>query len=49
MASGAETSGMWVRATLCFRRVDGEWLIVHDQVSVPFDIRSGRGVADLEP
>jgi ketosteroid isomerase-like protein len=49
LATGTETSGMWVRATLCFRRVDGEWLIAHDQVSVPFDIRSGRGVADLEP
>jgi ketosteroid isomerase-like protein len=40
---------MWVRATFCFRKVGGEWLIVHDQVSVPFDLRSGRGVADLEP
>jgi ketosteroid isomerase-like protein len=49
LATGAETGGMWVRATLCFRRVDGEWLIAHDQVSVPFDIRSGRGVADLAP
>jgi ketosteroid isomerase-like protein len=49
LASGAETGGMWVRATLCFRRVDGEWLIAHDQVSVPFDLRSGAGVADLEP
>lgn len=47
--TGAETSGMWVRVTLCFRRVDGDWLIAHDQVSVPFDLRSGRGVADLEP
>ncbi|MFD6139382.1 YybH family protein [Promicromonospora sp. NPDC060271] len=49
LATGAETGGMWVRATLCFRRVDGEWLITHDQVSVPFDVRSGRGVADLAP
>jgi ketosteroid isomerase-like protein len=49
LATGVETGGMWVRATLCFRRVDGEWLIAHDQVSVPFDIRSGRGVADLAP
>ncbi|MFC4630872.1 YybH family protein [Promicromonospora alba] len=47
--TGTETDGMWVRVTLCFRRVDGEWLITHDQVSVPFDVRSGRGVADLEP
>jgi ketosteroid isomerase-like protein len=49
LVTGAATAGMWVRATLCFRKVGGEWLIVHDQVSVPFDLRSGRGVADLEP
>lgn len=49
LESGATTNGMWVRATLCFRRIDGDWLVAHDQVSVPFDIRTGRGVADLEP
>ncbi|PUB20276.1 ketosteroid isomerase-like protein [Promicromonospora sp. AC04] len=49
LESGAATSGMWVRVTLCFRKVDGNWLITHDQVSVPFDMRSGRGVVDLEP
>ncbi|MFC8797708.1 YybH family protein [Promicromonospora sp. NPDC057138] len=49
LESGAVANGMWVRATLCFRRSGGEWLIAHDQVSVPFDIRTGRGVADLEP
>lgn len=49
LATGAQAGGMWVRVTLCFRRVDGDWLIAHDQVSVPFDLRSGRGVADLEP
>ncbi len=49
LATGAATKGMWVRATLCFRRVDGQWLIVHDQVSVPFDVPNGRGIADLEP
>ncbi|MEV0645631.1 nuclear transport factor 2 family protein [Phytomonospora sp. NPDC050363] len=49
LASGAATSGMWVRATFCFRRTDGDWLIAHDQVSVPLDIASGKGVVDLEP
>jgi len=49
LKNGAETSGMWVRATFCFRKLDGNWLIAHDQVSVPFDIASGKGVADLEP
>ncbi|MGK5558739.1 YybH family protein [Actinomadura kijaniata] len=49
LRDGTVTKGMWVRATFGFRKIDGEWLIVHDQVSVPFDMRSGRGVADLEP
>ena len=43
------TSGIWVRVTFCFRKIDGSWLIAHDQASVPFDISSGKGVADLEP
>lgn len=46
---GASMAGMWVRATFCFRKIDGNWLIAHDQVSVPFDFASGQGVTDLEP
>ena len=49
LKDGTATSGMWVRATFCFRKLDRDWLIVHDQVSVPFDVASGRGVTDLEP
>jgi uncharacterized protein (TIGR02246 family) len=49
LKDGTATSGMWVRATFCLRKVDHDWLIVHDQVSVPFDIASGRGVTDLQP
>lgn len=47
--NGAATDGMWVRGTFCFRKLDGHWLIVHDQASVPFDLATGRGVVDLEP
>jgi len=47
--SGVSTPGMWVRATFCFSRIDGDWLIAHDQVSVPFDMATGRGVVDLQP
>ena len=43
------TGGMWVRVTFCFRKIDGNWLIAHDQASVPFDMASGQGVVDLEP
>jgi uncharacterized protein (TIGR02246 family) len=47
--NGTATSGMWVRCTFCFRKIDGNWLIAHDQASVPFDVASGKGVVDLEP
>ncbi|MET8877732.1 nuclear transport factor 2 family protein [Nocardia sp. NPDC004604] len=47
--NGTQTSGVWVRATFCFQKVGGTWLIAHDQASVPVDILSGKGVTDLEP
>jgi ketosteroid isomerase-like protein len=47
--NGTATGGMWVRVTFCFRNTDGNWLIAHDQASVPFDVATGKGVADLEP
>jgi ketosteroid isomerase-like protein len=49
LKNGTATSGMWVRATFCFRKIDGNWLIAHDQASVPFDVVSGKGIVDLEP
>lgn len=49
LQDGAATTGMWVRVTYGMRRIDGTWLIAHDQVSVPLDIPSGKGVVDLEP
>lgn len=49
LTTGVATDGMWVRATFCFRRVGGAWLIVHDQASVPVDVLTGRVIADLEP
>jgi uncharacterized protein (TIGR02246 family) len=40
---------VWVRWTGCLRKIDGNWLIAHDQVSVPLDIESGRALLNLEP
>lgn len=48
LRAGGEV-GMWVRATLGCRRVDGRCLIVHDHESVPFDAATGRALIDLEP
>jgi ketosteroid isomerase-like protein len=42
-------TGFWGRWTACFRKIDGNWLIAHDQVSVPLDVESGRGLLNLEP
>jgi ketosteroid isomerase-like protein len=39
----------WVRWTTCFQKIDGAWLIVHDHVSVPLDLKTGKGVLDIEP
>ncbi|MBM7858648.1 YybH family protein [Lentzea nigeriaca] len=49
LTNGVPTDGMWVRATFGLRKIDGKWLITHDQVSVPFDIASGAGATDLSP
>ncbi|MFE6510844.1 YybH family protein [Nocardioides sp. NPDC057767] len=49
MKNGVATTGMWVRVTYGLRKIDGTWVIAHDQVSVPLDILSGKGMVDLEP
>jgi len=49
LKSGTTTTGFWVRATTCFRKVDGNWLIAHDQVSVPLEVTTGTGLLNLEP
>jgi ketosteroid isomerase-like protein len=42
-------SDFWLRWTACFRKIDGNWLIAHDQVSMPVDLESGKALLDLEP
>ena len=44
-----QRSELWLRWTACFRKIDGAWLIAHDQVSVPVDFASGHAVLDLDP
>ena len=41
--------GPWVRYTVGFRKIDGNWFIAHDQVSLPVDFGSGRALLNLEP
>lgn len=39
----------WLRWTACFRKAQGRWHIVHEHVSVPVDLRSGKAAVDLTP
>ena len=40
---------MWVRATVCLRKVDGNWKIEHEHQSVPFDVETGKASLNLKP
>ena len=48
LKNGHQT-GSWVRYTACFRKIDGKWLIAHEQISAPVDPASGRAFLDLKP
>lgn len=37
----------WVRTTNRFREIDGEWLMIHDHVSMPVAFATGRTVMNL--
>lgn len=49
LKSGTTTTGFWVRATTCFRKVNGHWVITHDHVSTPLDVPTGAALLNLEP
>ncbi len=44
-----DTRETWLRATVGFRKIDGEWRIVHEHVSVPFNPMTSQAVLDLKP
>lgn len=48
MTNGQKTD-LSLRSTACYRKIDGRWLIVHLQASVPVDLATGKAVLDLRP
>ena len=44
-----EEKASWMRATVCFRKINGEWKVVHEHYSAPFDMESGKALFDLKP
>ena len=51
--SGTLKSGQhserWLRWTACYRKHKDQWLVVHEHVSVPVDLKSGKAVLGLKP
>lgn len=50
---GTKTDGqkieMYWRATGCYRKIDGKWMVTHEHNSVPFDPQNGKASLDLKP
>jgi uncharacterized protein (TIGR02246 family) len=51
--SGTDQDGhaidLTVRATDVYRKINGQWLIVHEHVSFPVDIATGKAVMNEKP
>jgi ketosteroid isomerase-like protein len=45
--ANGEKADYWVRATVGFEKRNGQWLVTHDHVSMPFDMETGKAVRDL--
>ena len=49
-SNAARSSDLWFRSTLGFRKIGGEWKIVHEHESVPFLMDgSDKAALDLKP
>ena len=44
-----QARAIWVRSTVCCQQVNHRWLITHEHISVPVDLRSGKATMDLVP
>ena len=42
-------SGLWLRWTACYRKINGKWLIVHLRVWAPADLANGKAMLNLKP
>lgn len=51
--TGATKSGekmdVWMRHTGVYRKLNGQWKIIHEQLSVPIDMKTDKAMWDLDP
>jgi ketosteroid isomerase-like protein len=48
MTNGAPVD-MWLRYTEGLKRIDGQWRVVHEHISVPVDLATGKAAMNLKP
>ncbi|HEU4748599.1 MAG TPA: SgcJ/EcaC family oxidoreductase [Gemmatimonadaceae bacterium] len=46
---GGDHFDLWLRVTSGLQKIDGEWLILHDHVSVPTNFETGTAALNLAP
>jgi ketosteroid isomerase-like protein len=46
---GGESADIWIRYTEGLRRIDDKWRVVHEHISVPSDLDTGKAMLDLKP
>jgi len=39
----------WMRFTEGYHKTNGHWLVIHDHISVPVDLDTGKAALDLKP
>lgn len=48
--TNGEETDVWVRATVCFRKIHGQWKVADEHVSMPLYMNgSDKAAIDLEP
>jgi uncharacterized protein (TIGR02246 family) len=46
--ANGEKADYWVRVTVGFQKRNGQWMMIHDHVSMPFDMKTGKAVPDVQ-
>jgi uncharacterized protein (TIGR02246 family) len=44
-----EKADYWVRVTSGFQKMNGQWMVTHEHVSMPFNMQTMQAAVDLQP
>jgi uncharacterized protein (TIGR02246 family) len=46
---GGQKTAIWLRVTAIYQKTGGQWRVVHEHVSVPANLETGKAALDLTP